>query len=63
MENILFEYHVEKVLANSTFSETCIVIHIHEKDQQDAHFFSLFQLNYPLHQSLYYPTNAHNVKT
>ena len=24
-----------------TFSEPCTVIHIHEKDQQDAHFSSL----------------------
>jgi len=41
MENILFEYHVEKVLAKFTFSEPCIVIHVYEKDQQDVHFFSL----------------------
>ena len=24
---------------NFTFSEPCLVIHMHEKDQQDAHFF------------------------
>jgi hypothetical protein len=29
----------------STFSETCIVIHICENDQQDAHFFSLIYPN------------------
>jgi hypothetical protein len=40
-------------MANFTFAKPCIVMHICEKDQQDAHFFlnNLFQLNYPGHVS------------
>ena len=30
---------MSKQILHFTFSERCIVIHIHEKDQQDAHFF------------------------
>jgi len=30
---------------NCTFSERCITIHIREKDQQDAHLFSLIYSN------------------
>jgi len=30
---------------NFTLSEPCIVIHIRDKDQQDAHFFSLIYFN------------------
>jgi len=36
---------VLKVKLFFTFSELCIVIHIREKDQQDAHFFSLIYSN------------------
>jgi hypothetical protein len=44
---------VKQMLLNFIFSEPCIVIHKHEKDQQDAKtcLINLFQLNYPLHVS------------
>jgi hypothetical protein len=32
-------------LVNFTLSEPCIVIHIRDKDQRDAHFFSLIYSN------------------
>ena len=34
--------------ARFTFSKPCIVIHIHEKDQQYAHFFSLIYSNWTI---------------
>jgi hypothetical protein len=42
-----------KIKSNFTFSEPRIVMHILEKDQQDAPFFldNLFQLIYPRHVS------------
>ena len=41
----LFCSKVDKI-HNFTFSEPCIVIHICEKDQQDAHFFLIINYNY-----------------
>jgi len=37
--------HGENLKLLFIFSEPCIVIHIREKDEQDAHFFSLIYSN------------------
>jgi len=33
--------NIQTIELDFTFSELCSVIHMREKDQQDAHFFSL----------------------
>ena len=41
MKETKFHTHTKQQEKNFTFSEPCIVIHKSEKDQQDAHFFSI----------------------